>query len=312
MAGRAKLMIWLLCAFLCIACIVFCCIKFSDNSGSSVIPQEVPEKITVKGAHADKKEVSPPVKETRLKNANVYSYLPLSAIPLLAQQPEYIFGAAEEWLDNSPCLYHVYQKGDTLIMILELSEECQRHEAGFVCINTINGEQEAVPFGIVLDDIARSSWKYDKKTKLPLKHTFENNSEKFTEIWNYAPDESVKYILKDGNGHIISMKKETAEGDFTLRREHLLYDENGSVKMNISAVFDGPNLIRFTCYDFGNPERNVIIETEYEDGNRIKETVYSSELSIKNIYRADYKDGELSGITVLDSVGNPVEKFIFE
>lgn len=50
--------------------------------------------------------------------------------------------------------------------------------------------------------------------------------------------------------------------------------------------------------------------SEYNDGLKTKETVYSSDYKLQNTYNAGYKDGERVTIKVLDSSNNKVEEII--
>ena len=64
--------------------------------------------------------------------------------------------------------------------------------------------------------------------------------------------------MKDGNGHIISMRKETLNDGTNLRIEHLVYDKNGNTKINVSTTYDGEDVKRFTYYNADKPKLAVL------------------------------------------------------
>ena len=116
--------------------------------------------------------------------------------------------------------------------------------------------------------------------------------------------------MKNGEGKILSIKKETPDGDTKIRSEHLVYDEDGNTRVNVSASYEGPDITRFTYYNSENPQDGVTLMSEYNGGLKTKETVYSSDYKLQNTYNAGYKDGERVTIKVLDSSNNKVEEII--
>ena len=148
-------------------------------------------------------------------------------------------------------------------------------------------------------------WKFDKTTEpfRPIKHSSydENGKLKFTEYWNYSEEENVKYQIKDKKNKIISILKEIVDGDSNYRREHIFYNNDGAVELSLSANYDGANISRFTYYNLLNAEDCVTIISEFdENGNKNKESIYSSDYQLQKIIKVDFKDGERKTISVFD------------
>ena len=108
----------------------------------------------------------------------------------------------------------------------------------------------------------------------------------------------------------MSIKKETPEGDMGLRLEHIVYDKDGNTKINLSAAYDGADIKRVTYYNADKPDESSTIISDYTDGQKVKETVYTPDLKIKNVYKANYVEGEMTDITVLDNNNEEVEKIL--
>ena len=86
-----------------------------------------------------------------------------------------------------------------------------------------------------------------------------------------------------------------------------IYDEEGNMTKNVSFNYDGLDLTRFTYYNSQTPNDSAMIVSEFEDGVKKKETVYSSDYKIQNTYIPEYKDGQKSEIKILDKNNNLIE-----
>ena len=164
-----------------------------------------------------------------------------------------------------------------------------------------------------MKDSNNDNWEYDKNGK-PTKHIIYNNDGdvEYIETWNYTESSPIKYEIKDGNGKIVSVKKETVDNDSNdLRIEHIIYDSEGNTKINVSATYEGADIKRFTYYNADKLNESGSIFGEYQDGQKIKETVYSSDLKVKNVYSSDYDDnGERTDIKVFDGQNNEIEQIV--
>lgn len=162
------------------------------------------------------------------------------------------------------------------------------------------------------DSVRDDYWKFDKSTEpyRPLKHIVydEKGKTKFTEYWDYSPKNPLKYIMKDAKGNIISLFKETIENDINLRQEHIFYEDDGSIAMSININYDGANITRFTYYNFYDLELSSTIITEYSDGLKIKESIYSKNYELTNTIEADYLDGERKSIKLLNKEAQEICK----
>lgn len=249
-----------------------------------------------------------------VKKVEMYSdnnILPLSAVVEIANLSDLKKKNIHSILENSN-LYYIESHKDKLFMIVgnEGNEKYQRHDIEFIELNS-SGHKKVTKLGDEEEYVGdNDEWEFDENSNSPLKHVkYNSNGEvEYTEIWNYDPQESIKYEKQDGNGNVLSIKKETPDGDTNVRIEHLIYDENGKTKINVSANYEGPDITRFTYFDADKPQEGITLMSTYEDGVKTKEVVYSSSYKIKNTYEAEYKDGERVNIKVLDDENNVVEE----
>ena len=269
------------------------------------------------------------IKEEKIiKKANLYSdspssLLPFSAMSELAILPQNIQKTVNSLLENSQSMYFLNQGKDKVTLLLEgasdSADKYPRHELELVNISLTNGHVSKKSLGEVREDNSTEYdiWEFDESNpdaKLPLKHTklHKNGSVDFTETWNYEHDEPVKYKMQDGDGKIISMKKDVQESDTSLRQEHIFYDKDGNTKMNVSVNYDGSDITRFTYYNAEKPEEGTTIISEFENGEKKKETVYTSDFKVKNVYTSNYKNGTREDITILDNENREIEKILAE
>ena len=242
------------------------------------------------------------------------SVLPLSVIteiPVLPKNVQTII--ADIGKDNS--IYMVQKNKDKLLIISDNPENL-RHNIAFTEVNISNGHQTKTTLGYndKMNDSKNDIWEYNKETGQPLRHTKYNadGDVDFVEVWNYDLDNPVKYEMKDGNGKIISMRKETINDGTNLRVEHLVYDKDGNTKINVTTTYEGEDIKRFTYYNADKTAESGSVFSDYADGQKIKETVYTSDLKVKNTYTSDYKDGSRENITIYDNKNQEIKKFIPE
>ena len=131
----------------------------------------------------------------------------------------------------------------------------------------------------------------------------------YTEIWNYEESEPIKYQMKDSKGKVVSILKEAVDDNANYSREHIFYDENGNIIKSLSANYEGADIKWFTYYDSENPDRNVTIESVYDNGLKVAEKVYNQEFKLEYDLKAEYTDGERTKITLLNSEGKLLERF---
>lgn len=310
----------LACSVLCGLIIIGC--------GLAVVFKEEPEKTPVHETGQKKFEHKPITEEikpaqqeivqktakqeTVKRKADLFSdntLLPLSAITEISFLPSNLQKEVSKLIENSN-LYYLKRKQDGIFMIVGNSgdEKYLRHDIKFVEINS-EGVQKITNIGQEVSD-EDGDWEFNEESGHPLKHIKYNRDGdiEYTEIWNYSEGEPVKYEMKNGEGKVLSIKKETPDGETKLWSEHLIYDEEGKTKVNVSANYEGPDITKFTYYNSERPEDSVTLMSEYSDGVKTEEKVYSSDYKLKNTYNAGYKDGELVNIKVFDSTNNEVEE----
>ena len=118
--------------------------------------------------------------------------------------------------------------------------------------------------------------------------------------------------MKDSEGKVISIRKETLNNGTDLRIEHLIYDKDGNTKINVSTTFEDADIKRFTYYNADKTNESCSIFSDYTDGQKTKETVYTSDLKVKNTYSSDYKDGNRENIIIYDNKNHELKKLIPE
>ena len=264
-----------------------------------------------KGFFHDKNES---VIQTNLYDDLPSSALPLSAITEISNVPDNIRETVTDISKNSN-IYMIQKQKDKLLIISDNSENI-RHGIEFTELNILNGHQIRTTLGYndKIKDSQNDIWAYDKDTNQPIKHTkYDSNGDvEFVEEWNYDSDNPVKYEMKDSEGKVISIRKETLSNGTDLRIEHLLYDKNGNTKVNVSTTFEDADIKRFTYYNADKTNESCSIFSDYSDGQKTKETIYTSDLKLKNTYSSDYKDGNRENIIIYDNKNHVVKKFIPE
>ena len=219
------------------------------------------------------------------------------------------------YIKNST-VYYLNEKNGSAFMIVSNAEneKFQRHGVELVEISK-NGTKHVSQLVKTSDENDENDvWEFDEETKLPLRHVcYDADGEiNYAEFWNYDTNNPVKYELKDGEGKTISLKKEIQDNASNLRVEHLVYDHNGNTTLNISANYDGADITRLTYFNSKTPEDGVIIMSQLKDGQKVKETAYSSDYKVKNVYEPFYEEGKLVKIKVFDNEYKELEEILSE
>ncbi len=315
---------------LLLACGVFFGIRQKYNSPSAVNESEKvqPAEKSIKKQKVKQTKQTALIKEKsvnqsnvkeeepakQIRHANLYNssvFIPLSAITEIADLPEDIQAKIKAYTDNSTNIFMLKRKKDKVLLITEDLENI-RHGIDFVEISIPSGHQTVSTLGYngKIQDSENDIWEYNEN-KLPTKHTKYNKDGhiEFTETWNYSSLEPVKYEMKNAEGKTLSIRKETVTDGSNMRVEHLTYDTHGNTKTNVSATYEGADVKRFTYYNADKPSDGMSIFSEYEDGMKVKETVYTSDLKVKNVYESSYSNGERENITVFDDKNVKQETF---
>ncbi len=255
------------------------------------------------------------------KKVNLYqglsnNQLPLSAIAELAILPEDIQENVNELIESQKNIYLLKKNGDKILLIIENPSD-SRHNIDLAEISLASENIKNIPFGshIAGDETERDIWEYedDDDTKRPVKHIKHdlNNDIEYTEYWNYEENNPIKYEMRDNEDKIVSIKKQIIDNETSLREEHILYNSNGSIKTSVSISYTGPNITRFTYYNSEHPEENMTLQNEFsEEGNKVKETLYTSDFKPIREYKASYREGIRTELNVFDSKGLELEKFL--
>ncbi|MCM1004465.1 MAG: hypothetical protein NC408_09010 [Candidatus Gastranaerophilales bacterium] len=280
-----------------------------EQTESAVEEKTVP-KVQVKQSVSQPAKYVPPVKKADLYNS-LDKNLPFSAIADLSVLSESARKTINNLLDES-CggIYFLKHNNEKAILVVDLTPDgeenaIKRHDFNFVEISLHDGT--------VLNNLSEEKdskydkWKFDGD--LPLSHTHYNDAKEliYTEVWNYSEEEPIKYKKTDKDGNVISLRKEAVENDVNLREEHIFYDNEGNMTKNVSFNYDGTDLTRFTYYNSQTPDDSAMLVSEYEDGIKKKEILYSSDYKVKNVYLPEYKDGQKSELKILDKDNKIIE-----
>ena len=320
---------------------IFCSLYFTNKKEESDIQtnigvnnKEITQKsqdknIDKKHAKAEKKDIVKTDIDSQVLNkeiikkedkyltiTNMYndipsSALPLSAISLISECSDDVQSSILKIAETNN-IYMIQPKKNKLLVISDNPSNI-RHSVEFTEISINNSQQIKTTFGYndKIKDSDNEKWEYND-LKQPTKHTKYNKDGdiEFVEVWNYDSNEPIKYEMKDAEGKVISLRKETLENGTDLRIEHLLYDKNGKTQMNVSATFEGEDLKRFTYYNADKPNESGSIFSDYSNGLKTKETVYTTDLKVKNSYTSDYKDDNRENIIKWDNKNQEVRKYL--
>ena len=280
----------------------------TKNLSKSNNKQNTDKKLINKAQKNKETETTVSQKEKIIKG-NLLSELPnnaftLSGITEFSKLPHNIQNNIKKIINDSNNIYLLKKQGEKVYLVTDNPANL-RHGIEFIEISTNNGHQVKTTLGYndKMKDSDNDKWEFVQisEEQLPLRHTKYNHEGDvdFIEVWNYD-DNPVKYEMKTADGKVISLRKEIEDGSENLRIEHLVYDKDGHTKINVSTTFEGPDIKRFTYYNADKPAQSASVFCEYSDGLKVKETVYSSDLKVQNIYKSSYKDGERVDIKVFD------------
>lgn len=265
-------------------------------------------------------KVAPIVPKKIEKKFDLYSTspydLPLFSIVEISKLPPVVKNSVDKLLDESQGFYLLRKDKDKIFVILQNpvidSDTYSRHNLQFAEID-MDGKinYHTAGYGGLEGEISISDetqkdddWEFDNSIEhiRPIKHIAfdENGKVKFTEIWNYDEKEPVKYEMKDSNGKIISIFKESQDNDSNLRKEHVFYDNNGNTTMSLSVNYDGANISRMTFYNSHDSIDSTSIVSEYSDGVKTKELIYNENYELINIVTSSYLDGKRQNIKIYD------------
>lgn len=305
---------------------------FENNTEAPTIEKE---KVKVKTTQAKPvKEVSPvnktPVKvEPVIQNAHLYSGTDMSLLSVteIAKMPQKMQDSVNKLFEESTGFYFVkYNKALKRAEILlksplQANSAYIRHNLQFAEIDKdgnityrnagYNGEDNEAATAIENSYSQNDEWEFETKSKLkrPIKHTAydENGFIKFKEYWNYSPEEQISYKMIGGRGQIVSVIKNTSERETNYRVEHIFYNEDGNITMDISASYDSGNITRFTYYNASQKENSLSILNEYENGVKAQEQIYNSDYKLVNTIKSEENDGERTLIRIFDGLGNELK-----
>ena len=280
------------CTFLLSGCGIFSSKDDMEKPASHIVPPEKEISLAEKKVHTVQKTKPPKIiQDTKeIKKANLYrdnNQLSLSTIVGISNLSSNVKALVNHYIENSIVYYLEEQDGKVFMIVSNSSEErFQRHGVELVEVSQ-DGTKNVTPLIKTSDGNGNNDeWEFDDITKLPIKHIHYNSEGdvEYLEVWNYSADNPIKYELKNKEDKVLSLKKEIQDNDTNLRVEHLIYDENGTISLNISANYEGADITRLTYFDSRNPDKGFIVMSQLENGQKVKETVYSSDYRVKNVY----------------------------
>ena len=322
---RKKIIGGIVLGVVAVACLTTLIVSKETKDDEKTIPKKEIKKVEKPAKEHAKPLVPQPkveVKKDLSIKTDLYkgvpdSLLPLSAISEIASLNGHVHKTIKELVDNSTGVLYAKRNGNKLVMVVENPDD-NRHGLEFVEISA-DGKHEKV--GFLLSKYSEGNtdedlWEYDvsEDVKRPIKHTkFNSDGEvEFVETWNYSSEEPIKYELKNKDDKVISLVKETIDENNSMRQEHLIYDKDGKTKVNLTVNYDGADLTRFTYYNADKPNESGSVISEYKDGVKTKETVYTSDYKVKNVYEPEYKNGERECIKVFNDENKEVKTLLSE
>ncbi len=272
------------------------------------------------------KEVKKIVKNIQPQKTNLYKShedrdIPLSAVAGISALPQNIKNIINKQIKDAD-VYYLSVFNDKVIILKEaINEEDRftRHDFEVISVSMSDGkvaQETSFPRKMSNDESETEVWKYEViegDMVVPSVHTSlnEDGSIKTVEKWFYG-EEEVKYKLSDGEGKTISLRKTTKSDSGNWRDDHVFYDNKGNTALNVSFVYENNHVARFTYYNSSSPETCITMVNEYDDADKTKETLYTSDYQLKNVFTSVYKDGEREEIKVFDASNNEVAKFLAE
>lgn len=298
---------------------------------SSLLPDK---KLQQANIQQDVNKIQATPKTVQVPKYDLYSTsiydLPFVSIMEISKLPKKIKNEVDSILNSAQGFYFLKynEKENKIFIILQnpINEvnSYSRHNLEFVelAFNELgeitskaiyspvyNGNPDEVSNSIISNG---EQWSLDEdfEPARPIKHTVydEKGKTRFVERWNYDENEEIKYIMKDSKRKVISLLKETLEGDSTYRREHVLYDKSGNIVMHVSANYDGANVSRFMFYDSFNFDRSINIVSEFDSGLKVKETIYDHNYKKIYTFKMNYKNAERKSLECFDSEERLIKK----
>ena len=276
-----------------------------------------------------KKNVSKPVNnpvQTQIikkEKADLYSEslydLPLISIAEISKLSKEKKAIVDKILESSQGFYYLKLVDDKIFIILQnpvkTSNIFSRHDLQFVEIsndgNVIYHNAGYYGYeGEYSETNSNDVWTYDNtvEIKRPIKHIAydEKGHIKFTEVWNYDPENEIKYIMKDSHDKDVSILKETQDSESNYRKEHIFYDNDSQIKMSLTVNYDGANITRMTFYNSHDLVDSVSVFSDYVDGIKTRESIYNEKYELLYTVIPTYTDDVRTKITVLNSKGEEV------
>lgn len=251
------------------------------------------------------------------KKANLFNEaddnaLPISLIFELANHSNLIQDTIKEIADISNIYWFKINKNKIYLLVENVEDIRHGLELVELSLANANTHKSPINFDINSENTLYNIWIYDKER--PVKHTKlkEDGLIEYVEKWNYDSKNETKYEKLDGQSNVISIKKEVTDEHSNLRIEHLFYDINGNIEKSISCAFTGANLVRFTYYDSQNITESFSSFSEYVDGRKVKETIYTSDYKVKSIYKSTYQGGVRTSISLFDNKNVKIGELLSE
>ena len=270
-------------------------IAFGIAYNSKIIKQTTtPELQNInKESSIIKKQDKKPTQITAQKKYDLYTNslydLPFISIYEISSLPEQTKKIIDELLEEAQGFYILRNLNDRILVLLQnpviQANTFPRHDLQFVEIfpdgkkifhnagyTGIDGETTN------LVNNNSKNWIFDKSNEpyRPLKHTIlnEKGKTKFIEIWNYNPEEPIKYLMKDSKGNVLSILKESNDSESNYRREHIFYSRR---KINIAHY---GNVRARTEHAIFKVKVSTVLTQK-----RRRTTLYFNK-SVKNMFRA--------------------------
>ena len=327
MSGRKFIIGGLVCvSFICAICAIVWYkndIK-KDNAQlpNFLTPQNtssMPEKTEKKSIAYEENNKIHPVKiqsyhfeETRV--------LPISAVVALSSVSDNAKKTIEKIMINSD-IYYINNENGRILIIKDANNDEDRSARHDIEIITISADGKSIqketefPQKMSNEDSEHDIWDYkvlEGNIVLPASHKFLSNDGKikYIEYWNYNQNNPVRYKVTNEEGKVISIRKSSGREGGNWSDEHIFYDENGNTALNISIAYEDNNIARFMYYNPLSPETSVMIISEYVDGLKVKETLYTTDSKLKNTYIAEYTDGKCSRIKLFNSENRETNLFL--
>lgn len=259
--------------------------------------------------------------------SNTLYYIPFSSISEIAKLPPAIQEQISKLLENAQGFYLLKQNkttGEVFILLqnpVKINNNYIRHglqtatitKDGHISYTNIGYAGEEGEIGNTVEK-RTDSWEFDTSVEpnRPLKHTAYDKHKKiiFEESWNYNETDPIKYQMKDSKSNVVSILKETLDNNSNYRREHIFYNSEGGTTKSITVNYEGADIKWFTYFDSEKPDKNITIESVYENGLKTEEKIYNQSFKQINSLKATYINGEKSKLILLNSEGKEIEHYI--